>query len=165
MAKTKKVGGDPSFDVDSSNESSGISVGMKVFRYSNAFSAPLVHKMTEDYGESNTDTTKWKPSVVQVRSFVSSTSSSHKTLLYDFPDGKDTGETIQTFLRQPGLDITEIETAEKRITQIIESKKLSDEEKNKLDGNMKNLLDAIKSVKGEKTDDTASDAPVPTSAQ
>lgn len=125
-------------------------MNIEVKRYNNPFESQPVHQLLEDFGESNTDTSTWKPDISSVRAFLGNPSSSKKTLLYDFPDGKDTGDTVQTFIRSKGLDITEIETAEKRITQIIENKKQSDQEKIKNETqrkqDLKDLSDSIKGV-------------------
>ena len=102
---------------------------MKIKHYNNQFSSVAIHKMTKDFGASNTDTSTWRPTISNVRSFLAGSSNNfNKKLLYDFPDGKDNGEFVQTFIRSKGLDITEIETAEKRITKIVEDKKRKDKE-------------------------------------
>lgn len=101
---------------------------IEVRRYNNSFKSKPIHYLLDDFGESNTDISTWRPDVSSIRAFLGNPNN-NKTLLYDFPDGKDTGETVQTFIRSKGLDITEVETAEKRITKIIEDKKVSDKEK------------------------------------
>lgn len=128
-------------------EKQSLSFARSVRHYSSTFTFPLVHQMTKDFGESNTDLTNWKPKVADIRAFLGSPNSKRKQFLYDFPDGKDTGDTVQTFLRSPGLDITEIDAAEKRITQIVEYKKASDADKEALSAQQKELLDTIKGVK------------------
>ena len=95
-------------------------IGIVVNKYNNSYSSSPLHQLRSDYGESCTDTSKWRPSVSSIRAFLGNPSASRKSLQYDYPDGKDDGNVIRTFLRTKGLDITEIETAEKRITQIIE---------------------------------------------
>lgn len=134
---------------------------IKVKRYNNPFESKPVHHLLEDFGESNTDTTTWKPDISDVRAFLGNPSASKKQLLYDFPDGKDTGEFVQTFIRSKGLDITEIETAEKRVTQIIENKKQLDKEKvdneNRRKQDLKDLSDSIKSV--DNSDSSTSSTP------
>lgn len=134
---------------------------IKVKRYNNAFKSEPIHQLLEDFGESNTDTSTWKPDVSTIRAFLGNPSSSKKTLLYDFPDGKDTGEFVQTFIRSKGLDITEIESAEKRVVQIIENKKQLDKEKvdneNQRKQDLKDLSDSIKSV--DNSDSSTSSTP------
>lgn len=134
---------------------------IEVKRYNNTFESEPIHQLLEDFGESNTDTSTWKPDASTIRAFLGNPSSSKKTLLYDFPDGKDTGEFVQTFIRSKGLDITEIESAEKRVTQIIENKKQLDKEKvdneNRRKQDLKDLSDSIKSV--DNSDSSTSSTP------
>lgn len=122
---------------------------IEVKRYNNPFESVPIHSLLEDFGDSNTDISTWKPDISSIRAFLGNPTN-RKTLLYDFPDGKDTGEFVQTFIRSKGLDITEIETAEKRITQVIEDKKQSDKEKidqdNQRKQDLKDLSDSIKSA-------------------
>lgn len=120
---------------------------IKIQHYSNQFSnKKTIHSLCQDFGVSNVDLTSWRPDISIVH--AQANAASGKRLIYDFPDGKDNGEYIQTFIRQKGLDITEIETAEKRITQIIEDKKASDKEKAEAENvkkqTLKDLSDAIK---------------------
>lgn len=83
---------------------------MKMFTYSSPFAGEILHKMTDDFGETVTDKTFFRPDVSSVRSFLASSSTgSTKIGQYDFPDGKDTGDTYAARLRAPGLDITEID--------------------------------------------------------
>lgn len=78
--------------------------------------------MVDDFGESNTDKSFYRPDVSQVRSFLGTGMQSSKKLMYDFPDGKDTGEEVQTFVRNKGLDITEVDTAVEVIKQAAKAK-------------------------------------------
>ena len=94
-------------------------IGIVVNKYNNAFAFDPLHQLCSDYGESCTDTSKWRPSISTVRAFLGNPGATRKSLQYDYQDGKDDGNVIRTFLRTKGLDITEIETAEKRITQIV----------------------------------------------
>lgn len=120
-------------------------LGMEVKHYNNVFSAPSYHQMTSDFGKSNTDKSTYRPDLSLARAYQGS---QNKTLLYDFKDGKDTGETVQTFVRSKGLDITEVETAEKRITQIIEDKKQADKDKaDELESRKKDLSDLSEAIK------------------
>lgn len=132
---------------------------IKVKQYNNPFSSKPIHKMIDDFGESNTDTSTWRPDLSVARAFLGSAGASNKQMLYDFPDGKDTGETVQTFIRTKGLDITEIESAEKRITQIIQDKSLSDEQseskKKQRAQDLKDLSDAIKGSESDSSTDTS----------
>lgn len=119
---------------------------IEVKHYNNPFSSKPIHQLCDDYGKTNTDTTTWRPDFSLVHAQANALSG--RKLIYDFPDGKDTGETVQTFVRSKGLDITEIETAEKRITQIIEDKKKDDKEKldrqEQRKKDLKDLSDALK---------------------
>lgn len=135
-------------------------------RYSSVFANPDNHwKMTKDFGETNTDRTTYKPDISLVRAFLGSGGNSRKKFMYDYPDGKDDGQTIRTFLRQPGLDITEVETAEKVMTTIIKDKKAFDESNSKSEKAQKDIIDAIKSATDSitgKTPDSSTTTPAPT---
>lgn len=132
---------------------------IKVKHYSNSFKSTPIHQLVDDFGESNTDTSTWRPDISLVH--AQSNALSGRQLVYDFPDGKDTGETVQTFVRSKGIDITEVESAEKRITTIIEDKKKDD--KDKIDKaeqrkqDLKDLSDSIKSV--DNSDSSTSSTP------
>lgn len=119
-------------------------IGISVKRYSNQFLGSK-NLLVKDFGESNTDKSTYRPDLSLVRAYQGAKT---KTLLYDFSDGKDNGSTVQTFVRSKSLDITEVETAEKRVLQVIEDKKkkaeLSDEEKKAQDEFLSNLSNAIK---------------------
>lgn len=140
---------------------------IQVMHYSSVFKSDSNHwKMTEDFGETNTDRSTYKPDVSLVRAFLGSGGTSKKQFLYDYPDGKDDGQTVKTFLRQPGLDITEVETAEKIMTTIIKDKKEFDESSAKSEKAQKEIIDAIKSASDSITGKSSSDSatPVPTSS-
>lgn len=128
-------------------------IGIVVNKYNNLYSSSPIHQLCSDYGESCTDTSKWRPSISTVRAFLGNPGSSRKSLQYDYPDGKDDGNVIRTFLRTKGLDITEIETAEKRITQIVEDQvanaKLSQKQKDDYNKAIKDLSDAMKDNNGD----------------
>lgn len=119
-------------------------IGISVKHYSNQFVGSK-NLLVKDFGESNTDKSTYRPDLSLVRAYQGAKT---KTLLYDFSDGKDNGQTVQTFVRSKALDITEIETAEKRVLQVIEDKKkkaeLSEEEKKAQDEFLSNLSTAIK---------------------
>lgn len=126
-------------------------VGIVLKSYSNQFfmsnkDEKSLYHMTDNFGKSATDISKWRPDISIARAQLGV--SSGKRLLYDFPDGKDTGEVIQTFLRTPGLDVTEVETAEKRVTQIIEKKVKDDKDKSDTEQkrlkDLKDLSDSIR---------------------
>lgn len=106
--------------------------------------------LLSDFGESNTDTTTWRPDISQVRAIAGSVGSSNKTLLYDFPDGKDNGETVQTFIRSKSLDVTEIDKAQQFALSKINDK-VSDEvkssEEKKLKKKVSDVLDKALSEK------------------
>lgn len=123
-------------------------VGIAVKHYFTSFSSSSPHHaLTENFGESNTDITNWRPKASTVRAFLGSSNTKVKRFLYDFPEGKDDGSTVQTFLRSPGLDITEVETAEKIYTQIIEDKK----RKGELTQAQESLLSDLKGIKDSLT--------------
>ena len=126
-----------------------------VKHYSHNFDSENPFPLVDDFGDSNTDLTKWRPDISVARAQAGIASG--KKFLYDFPDGKDNGETIQTFIRSKGLDVTEIETAEKRITQIIEDKKKDGLEKLKSEKEKKDFLDNIKKMadSGQNNQDNA----------
>lgn len=130
---------------------------IEVKHYSNPFKSTPIHQLTVDFGESNTDTSTWRPDISLIHAQANSLSG--RQLVYDFPDGNDSGETIQTFVRSKGIDITEIESAEKRITTIIEDKKASDKEKlDKADQRSKDLKDLSEAIKSS---DSSPETPTP----
>lgn len=137
---------------------------IEVKHYSNIFVNDNPHYPTiKDFGESNTDTSSWRPEISIAR--AQQGASAGKKLLYDFPDGKDNGNYIQTFLRSPGLDITEVEMAQKRITQIVEDKKQNDTKKAKdkkesddFNGMIKKIADNFDSSSDSNTSESAPSA-------
>lgn len=138
---------------------------IQVKRYSSVFKSDENHwHMTEDFGETNTDRSTYKPDISLVRAFLGSGGASRKQMLYDYPDGKDDGQTIKTFLRQPGLDITEVETAERVMTTIIKDKKAFDESNAKSEKAQKEIIDAIKAATDSISGVDSSQAPSPSSA-
>lgn len=112
-----------------------------VFSDSNAF------KQNSDFGKSVTDTSTYKPDISLVRAFLGSAGNYNKKFIYDYPDGKDDGESVRTMLRSPGLDITEVETAEKVITQIVKDKAQSDKLSADAKKAQQDIIDAINSAK------------------
>lgn len=131
-------------------------IGIIVNKYNNVYSGEPIHQLRSDYGESCTDTSKWRPSISTVRAFLGNPGATRKSLQYDYPDGKDDGNVIRTFLRTKGLDITEIETAEKRITQIVEDQvenaKLTKKQQEQYKQSLKDLSDAMKDNNGDVSD-------------
>lgn len=121
---------------------------MKVRHYSNSFVNENVHwQMTKDFGATNTDTSMYRPDVSTVRAFAGNPHGSNMTGLYDFKDGKDTGDRIMLYLRDKSLDVTEID----RIGEVLKSKvetgqladlKAAEKEAAALSG--KKLLDWVK---------------------
>lgn len=159
MSKTKKT--------VEETVSEKVFVGVKPLHYRHTYNSseePL-HIMTKDFGKSNTDISDWKPKVADIRAFLASPNTKSKQFLYDFPDGKDTGEAVQTFLRTPGLDITEVETAEKIITQIVQNKSELDKQTAEQKEQMQNLLDTIKSVKTSSESSSTDSSAQPASSQ
>lgn len=88
-----------------------------------------VHLSPDDYGESNTDKSFYRPDVSAVRSRLGTGSASGRTPLYDYPDGVDKGDNIMVILRTKGLDPTELDAFEARLEQDVELKKQLDDEK------------------------------------
>lgn len=80
-----------------------------VKHYESSFDSKPIHSLVSDFGESNTDKSFFRPDISQTRAFLGSQMGSNRVGLYDFPDGKDTGETAQTAIRSKGLDITEVD--------------------------------------------------------
>lgn len=93
-------------------------IGFRVHKYRNAYYNPDWTPLLTDFGESNTDKSTYRPDISLARAQAGMSS---KTLVYDFSDGKDTGETVQTYIRQPGLDVTEVDTAIQRLNDNFES--------------------------------------------
>lgn len=134
----------------------------KVRHYSNVFAGKELWKMTEDYGESNTDKSSYVPDISTTRSFLGSVTGRNVQGLYDFPDGKDTGFVVATMLRQKGLDPTEIDKIGEIITAHVESLKSKDRQ-DELDKIKQQTTDEIMDyvtnfVKSQKTSDSVVDA-------
>lgn len=125
-------------------------IGITLKSYSNQFESEPIHHLTEDFGETNTDLSKWRPTLSVARAFLGSDSRSTKKMLYDYADGKDDGQTIKTFLRTKGLDITEIDQAERVITQIIQDKNVDEQTRQQAEEARKQALsDLSEAIKGE----------------
>lgn len=131
---------------------------MKMYQYHSPFQGEILHKMTEDFGESVTDKTFFRPDVSSVRSFMASPTGSNKVGQYDFADGKDTGDMYAARLRAPGLDITEIDAIGNEIKAKMERDiALQKDEKavkadKELMAAMAASVDKIASGKGDKPD-------------
>lgn len=136
---------------------------MKVLHYNNSFKSDPLHQLLSDFGESATDTTTWRPELSIIHSQAQGASS--KRFLYDFPDGKDNGERVQTFIRNKGLDVTEIDNALNTVAESTENKvaeakkKLKDKEDSKKEQaeNIKALGDSVASaINGTSAEGTTS---------
>ena len=77
---------------------------MNILYYNSQFDNTLVKPKNIDYGESLTDKTFFRP---EIFSIADTKANNAVTGLYDFKDGKDTGERLQMYLRDKSLDITE----------------------------------------------------------
>lgn len=118
-------------------------VGIKVKHFSNQFVNKGWTPLLEDFGDSNTDTSTYRPDISLAR--AQSGRLRGKKLIYDFDDGKDTGESVMTFIRQKGLDITEVDAA------IVHMKSNIDE---KIEDSKNKQKDSEKSAKVDKMIDT-----------
>lgn len=110
---------------------------MKIKHYSSDFGSIPIHHLVVSYGESNTDKSFFRPDISSTRAFLGSMQGSNRVGLYDFPDGKDTGETFQTFIRDKALDITEVDSAINKVKSKLEE----DIEKQKADKKAKEVQD------------------------
>lgn len=93
---------------------------IKVKHYKNQFENKDWTPLLEDFGESNTDTSTYRPDISVAR--AQAAQASGKRLVYDFDDGKDTGDYVMTFIRNKGLDVTEVDSAQQRIKSQIDEK-------------------------------------------
>lgn len=121
---------------------------MKIQYYNSQFDNELVKPKKIDFGESLTDKTFFRP---EIFSIADTKANNAVTGLYDFNDGKDTGERLQMYLRDKSLDITEKSAIvdayeadinnrsdlDKQDLQSLQDKAVSDELKNTL---LKNLV-------------------------
>lgn len=82
---------------------------MRVIHYHSDFTSKPLHSLVFDFGKSNTDKSFFRPDISSVRAFLGSATGSDKVGLYDFNDGKDTGETAMTLIRDKSLDVTEVD--------------------------------------------------------
>lgn len=103
---------------------------MKIYRYNSAFGRDIpLWSVTDDFGPSNTDKNFFRPDVSSARASLASGTGSNKVGVYDFVDGKDTGDTIQTLLRSQGLDRAEVDRIGEMIKSSIDNKKEIDKTK------------------------------------
>lgn len=77
---------------------------MQVLKYHNHFSGVPLHRLTADFGASNTDKSFFRPEISSFGDQLQRLQGSTLQGVYDFPDGVDTGETIMTLVRNKGLD-------------------------------------------------------------
>lgn len=116
---------------------------IEVKHYKNQFENKDWLPLLEDFGESNTDTSTYRPDISIAR--AQAAQASGKRLVYDFDDGKDTGESVMTFIRNKSLDVTEVDSALDRVKALIDEKTDSDK---------KATVDKAKSDKVDKMIDT-----------
>lgn len=115
-------------------------IGIKVKHFSNQFKNEDWTPLLEDFGESNTDTSTYRPDISIARAEAGRLSG--KKLIYDFNDGKDNGETVMTFVRQKGLDVTEVEAAANRVESNINDK-IEDSKKKQKDSERSAKVDKM----------------------
>lgn len=140
---------------------------MKIFYYNSQFGNELVKPKNIDYGKSLTDKTFFRP---EIFSIADTKANNATTGLYDFKDGKDTGERLSMYLRDKSLDITEkaaIVSAyeadinnrselDKEDLQALQDKAVYDELKNTL---LKNLASKDKPLENSSSSGTAPSNP------
>lgn len=118
---------------------------ISVKKYNNVFlDDSHVHKMLSDFGESNTDQSGVRPDISSARSIIASYSGSPRVGLYDFNDGKDTGDSIAMLLRSKNLDRTEIDSLYERLKSRADELSESDRKKF-LDEQMSKSEDELRS--------------------
>lgn len=123
---------------------------IKMYHFSNVFGSDMSkHQQLSDFGESVTDKTFFRPDISSVRPRLSALAGAEMQGVYDFPDGKDTGDVIQTVLRNRGLDVTEIDAISKAVQDKIDAGIKIDEEnlaKKLKEDKVKEVDDYIKSI-------------------
>lgn len=132
---------------------------MKILHYSNQFGSVPLHRLLSDFGETVTDRSFFRPDVSTARAKLGSliANGSNKVGVYDFPDGKDTGQSLMIFLRNKSLDQTEIDSAYERIKANAERLKQGDVEKFISDNNDKDSKAIRESLKQFLNRDTVSE--------
>lgn len=138
MAKTQEV--------------QNIRIGFKVHKYRNSFENPNWTPLLTNFGKSNTDKSTYRPDISVARAQAGM---SNKTLLYDFSDGKDTGETVQTYIRQKGLDVTEVDAAMQRLNNNFNENVKEELSKQEADKQKKKLNDVMDKALSEKQQDSS----------
>lgn len=137
---------------------------MKILYYNSQFESKLVKPKNLDYGDSLTDKVFFRP---EIFSIADTKANNAVTGLYDFQDGKDTGERLSMYLRDKSLDITEkVEIVEayeadinnrseldKQDLQSLQDKAVTDELKNTL---LKNLVSKDKPLDNSPASGTTS---------
>lgn len=116
-----------------------------------------LHHMTDDFGESNTDKSFYRPDVSAVRSQIGTRSA--RTGFFDYPDGVDRGDNLMVILRSKGLDPTEIDALAERIENDVELKKKLDDDKNLQEISKKNndeLREYVRKLSESLTSDDSS---------
>lgn len=139
-----------------------VSTGLLVRHFSNVFGSDVVgHQMLSDFGESNTDISTWRPDISLVRAQQGRLSG--KQLVYDFPDGKDNGEFVMTYIRNKGLDTTEVDSLISRIKisqqEKIDSAKSAEEKKALEEAFNKNIQDIRDALSSSSSSEPLSDTP------
>lgn len=113
---------------------------ISVKHFSNSFKGEKP-PICRDFGESNTDKSTYRPDLSILRAYQGS---KDKKLVYDFPDGKDNGEIVMTYIRDKGLDVSEVDAALERIKSSIDEKVASSKEKDELLDSVKEIADSLK---------------------
>lgn len=133
-------------------------LGIKVKHFSNQFLNKDWTPLLEDFGDSNTDTSTYRPDISIAR--AQSGRLRGKKLIYDFDDGEDTGDSVMTFIRQKGLDITEVDAAAARvksnINESIEDSKKKQKESEKA-AKVDKMIDSIINDSGVSSDSKGTD--------
>lgn len=127
-----------------------------VRHYKSVYEAPPFHTMTSDFGKSNTDKTSVRPDVSSVRAFLGSVNGTADMVgLYDFDNGKDTGDRLMTFLRSKSIDPAEIDSAMSRIMSRLDQLKREDVDKfvaEQRDKDSSDVLAALKVLSSQSSD-------------
>lgn len=101
---------------------------MQVLKYHNQFAGIPLHRLTADFGESNTDKSFFRPEISTFGDQLQRLQGSTLKGVYDFPDGVDTGETIMTLVRNKGLDRAEVDAIYESVKANIDAKKEADKQ-------------------------------------
>lgn len=135
-------------------------ITIKCRHYSNAFESDFdFWKLTDDFGASNTDKTFFRPDVSSARAKLGSliAQGNSKVGVYDFPDGKDTGQSLMTFLRNKSLDQTEIDSAYERLKNYVDNLQQEDVDKFISENEKKNVEEIRKNLTSFLNRDSAVD--------